>query len=422
MKIGTRIKAAFKALAGEYSMEDFDKDARSRYRGGGSHAGVEVTESSAMKFITVYSCVRVLAEAIALLPITVHQERSDGRGSDKVRDHPLYDLLYTAPNPEMTTVTWREQQIANLALSGNCYSVITRNMRGEVTELYPVPWSDCRPFRDQTDNAIYYSINDRGKSIILPADQIFHVPGMGYDGLVGYSPVRMAAEAIGTGIAAEQFSSRFFGQGMNVGSVLETDKALGDVAFERLQGDLIERGSGLANSWKPLILEEGLKFNRIPMPLKDVQFIEGRQFTRSEICGLFRVPPHMIADLSRSTFSNIEHQSIDFVTYSLMPYIVAWEKAIAWRLLTPEERRRGLYVKFNVAGLLRGDYKSRQEGLAIQRQNGVISTNDWLEIEDLNPRADEGADALLVNGNMISVAAAAKGSAAPNGGDKNAED
>jgi len=421
LKFKTRIKNAYKALTGEYGMEDFDRDARNRYRGGTSHAGVDVNESSAIRFITVYSCVRVLAEAIASLPITLHQERPNGRGSDKVRDHPLYDLLYTAPNTDMTTVTWREQQIASQALSGNCYSVITRNGRGEVIDLYPVPWTDCVPQRDLSDYRIYYQINDRGKSERFPASEVFHVPGMGFDGVMGYSPVRMAAEAIGTGMAAEQFNARFFGQGMNIGSVFQTDAALSDKAFSRLQDDLIERGSGLANSWKPLILEEGLKFNRIPMPLKDAQFIEGRQFTRTEIAGLFRVPPHMIADLSRSTFSNIEHQSIDFVTYTLMPYIVAWEKAISWRLLTPEERRRGLYVKFNVAGLLRGDYKSRQEGLAVMRQNGVISTNDWLEIEDMNPRQDEGADAILVNGNMISVAAAAQATA-NGGGETSAED
>lgn len=414
MKISQRIKAAYKALAGEYSMDDFDKDVKAKYRGGGSLAGVEVTESSAIRFITVYSCVRVLAEAIASMPITVRQERANGRGSDKVRDHPLYDLLYTTPNPEMTTVTWREQQIANQALAGNSYSVITRNMRGEILELYPVSWTDCTPYRDLSDNRIYYNINDRGKFETLPADQVFHVPGMGFDGVMGYSPVRMAAEAIGTGIAAEQFNARFFGQGMNVGSVLQTEAALSDKAFSRLQEDVLDRGSGLANSWKPLILEEGLKFNRIPMPLRDAQFIEGRQFTRTEIAGLFRVPPHMIGDLSRATFSNIEHQSIDFVTYSLMPYIVAWEKTISWRLLTPQERKKGLFVKFNVDGLLRGDFKSRQEGLAIQRQNGIISTNDWLEKEDMNPRNDDGADALLVNGNMTSVAAAS--SATPKGG------
>lgn len=417
MNLALRIKTAFKALAGEYSMEDFDNEVRRRYRGGGSYSGVDVNEATAMKFITVYSCVRVIAETIASLPIEVRKRRNT-KGSDVVSEHPLFDLLYTAPNTDMTTVSWREQQIASQVLAGNCYSVITRNMRGEVIDLYPVPWTDCSPYRDLGDNRIYYNINDRGKFEKFPAEHVFHVPGMGFDGIVGYSPVQMAAEAIGAGIAAEQFNSRFFGQGMNVGSVLETDKAMSDKAFDRLREDMEARGSGLANSWRPLILEEGLKFNRIPMPLRDAQFIEGRKFTKDDICGLFRVPPHMIANLERATFSNIEHMSIEFVMYTLLPYLVAWEKTIAWRLLSKSERQQGYFVKFNVEGLLRGDYKSRQEGLAVQRQNGVISTNDWRETEDMNPRDDEGADALLVNGNMISVAAAAKAS---KGGDTSAK-
>lgn len=390
-------------------MEEFDRRLRSRGAFGYSHSGVDVNESTAMRFITVYSCVRVIAETIAALPIEIRRERSSGRGSDKVRDHPLFDLLHVAPNTDMTTTSWREQQIASQALSGNCYSVITRNNRGEVIDLYPIPWTDCQPERDPVDNRIYYNINDRGKSERLPADQVFHVPGMGFDGVVGYSPVRMAAEAIGIGMAAEQFSARFFGQGMNVGSVMETDKQLSDKAYERLREDFEARGSGLANSWRPLILEEGLKFNRIPMPLRDAQFIEGRKFTKDDICGLFRVPPHMIANLERATFSNIEHLSIEFVTYTLLPYLVAWEKTIAWRLFTKREREQGYFAKINVEGLLRGDYKSRQEGLAIQRQNGVINADEWRDIEDYNPIGGDAGEAYLVNGNMITVEKAAEG-------------
>lgn len=390
-------------------MEEFERRLRSRGAFGYSHSGVDVNESTAMRFITVYSCVRVIAETIAALPIEIRKERESGKGSDKVRDHPLFDLLHVAPNTDMTTTSWREQQIASQVLSGNCYSVITRNNRGEVIDLYPIPWTDCQPERDPVDNRIYYNINDRGKSERLPADQVFHVPGMGFDGVVGYSPVRMAAEAIGIGMAAEQFSARFFGQGMNVGSVMETDKPLSDKAYERLREDFEARGSGLANSWRPLILEEGLKFNRIPMPLRDAQFIEGRKFTKDDICGLFRVPPHMIANLERATFSNIEHLSIEFVTYTLLPYLVAWEKTIAWRLFTKREREQGYFAKINVEGLLRGDYKSRQEGLAIQRQNGVINADEWRDIEDYNPIGGDAGEAYLVNGNMITVEKAAEG-------------
>lgn len=392
--------------AQDYTMEQFDKETRERGRGAAVHSGVQVNEESAMKFITVYSCVRVLAETLGSLPLFVYKERRGG-GADKAPDHPVHELLYSLPNDEMTTVTWRAQQIGNQAISGNCYSVITLNNRGQPFDLYPVPWSQCQPYRDQSDGKIKYQIMDRGKFETLPAEKIFHVPGLGFDGIQGYSPVRMAAESIGVGMAASEFAARFFGQGMNVGTVLEYPESLGDVAYERLREDLEARGSGLANSWRPLILEEGAKFNRIPMPLSDAQFIEGRKFTRDDLCGLFRVPPHMIANLERSTNNNIEQQSIEFVMYSLLPYLVAWEKALNWKLFTPAERRAGYYVKHNLAGLLRGDYKSRQEGLAIMRQNGAINADQWLEIEDMNPIGGVAGTAYLVNGNMTSTETAA---------------
>lgn len=384
----------------DFTMSEFNERVRERIQSGQTHSGMNVNEDSAMRFITVYSCVRVIAETIASLPLTVHKERKSG-GSDKARDHPIFDLLYTAPNDEMTTVTWREQQIGNQAISGNCYSEIVTNNSGRVEKLVPIPWNQCQPFRSQSDGKIHYRINDRGKVIELPAYKVFHVPGLGFDGIMGYSPVRMAAEAIGIGIASEQFASRFYGQGMNVGSVLETENELSDVAFERLRDDLEVRGAGMANSWKPLILEGGMKFNRIPMPLKDAQFIEGRKLMKDDICGLFRVPPHMIANLERATFSNIEHLSIEFVKYTLLPYLTNWEKTINWKLFTPKERQEGYYVKFNVEGLLRGDYKSRQEGLAIQRQNGVINADEWRDLEEMNPIGGDEGLAYLVNGNMI---------------------
>src|SRR5690606_13797423 len=155
----------------------------------------------------------------------------------------------------------------------------------------------------------------------------------------------------GVGMAAAEFAARFYGQGMNVGGVVEMPNVMSDKAYYRFKEDLELKGAGLANSWKPLILEEGAKFSRIPMPLNDAQFVETRKFSRDEICGLFRVPPHMIASLERATFSNIEHQAIEFVKYTLLPYLVGWEKTISWKLLTPADRRAGYYAKFNVEGL-----------------------------------------------------------------------
>ncbi|ERM17254.1 phage portal protein [Brevibacillus laterosporus] len=389
-----------------YSMDDFTRDARSFLRGKQALSGVTVNEETALRYITVYSCVRVLAETLGSLPLSVHLTRSDG-GSDKAQDHPVYELIHDLPNDEMTTQTWREASMGHLTLSGNCYSIITHNNKGQVVDLYPVDWHMVDPKRNPSTGKIEYHIVDRGKVEVFPIEKVFHIPGFGFDGIKGYSPIRMAAESIGIGMAASEFSARFYGQGMNIGGVLEHPSELSDEAYGRLQTWIEEKGSGMANSWLPLILEGGMKFSRIPMPLTDAQFVETRKFTRDEIGGLFRVPPHMIGNLERATFSNIEHQGIEFVQHTMLPYITRWEQAINWKLFTKDEREKGYYARFNLSGLLRGDYKSRQEGLAIMRQNGVINADTWRGLEGMNPIDGPEGQEYLVNGNMIPVTAAA---------------
>lgn len=385
--------------AQEYSMDDFFRD--TRYRSfGGQYAGVEVSEGAAMRLITVYSCVRVLAETIGTLPMDVYRKRNGG-GKDEARDHPVHALLHDNPNDEMVSSTWRETTVSEQALAGNSYSIITYNQRGYPMELYPIPWHMVHVQRNPETKKIEYAINDRGKAEIYPAEMIFHTRGFGSNGLVGYSPIRMAASTVGVGLATQQFTERFYTQGMNVGGLLEHPNSLSDEAYNRLTAWLDEKGSGIANSWKPLILEEGMKYSRIPIPLADAQFIETKKFNRDELCGLFRVPPHMIANLEKSSFNNIEQMSTEFVMYSLMPYITRLEQTANWRLFTPTERAQGYYVRCNVKGLLRGDYISRQQGLQIQRQNGVINADTWREVEDMNPTGEESGKKYLVNGNMI---------------------
>ncbi|KAF6584990.1 phage portal protein [Paenibacillus sp. EKM211P] len=407
------------AQKSEYSMNDFTNDIRKRLYGGRTSSGNQVNEDSAMRFITVFSCVRVLSEAVGALPLFVYKQQSDGR-KEKATDHPVYGLLHDLPNTEMTSQSWREAMVGHLSTSGNCYSVLTHNRRGQVFDIYPLDWTTVHPYRNTESGKIEYRISDRGKQEILPAEKMLHIPGFGGNGIVGYSPIRMAAEAVGLGMASAQFTSHFYKNGMNVGGVLEHPGGLSDVAFDRLQEWINEKGVGLGNSWKPLILEEGMKYSRIPMPFVDAQFIETRKLNRDEICGLFRVPPHMIANLERSTNNNIEHQGIEFVMHTLMPYLTRIEAATNWKLFTPAERAAGYYVKFNVDALLRGDYKSRQEGLAIQRQNGIINGDDWNIIEDRNPAPDGSGKEYLVNGNMIPISRAVNGQttqAAPEGGD-----
>ena len=413
--MGLLTRLVVKNQASGYTPDEFFEQFWGRIGGFASHSGVNVNEESALRFITIFSCVRVLAEALASLPLVVHKSRFDG-GADKGMDHPVFDLLYAEPNTEMNTSTWREQQMGNLVISGNCYSIITRNGRGQAVDLYPVPWERCWPYRDPADMTIKYRVNDRGKFEIFPASEVFHVPGLGFDGILGYSPIRMAQESIGIGMAAAEFAARFYGQGMNAGGVLEYPTELSDKAYNRLKDDMEDNWSGMRNSWKPIILEGGAKYNRVSMPMADAQFIETRKFTRDEICGLFRVPPHMIADLERSTNNNIEQQSLEFVMYSLLPYVTKWENAINWKLFSKRDRSQGYYAKFNLSGLLRGDYKSRQEGLAIMRQNGVINSNEWRELEEMNPIEGEAGSAYLVNGTMIPVTTAANKTTTSNPG------
>lgn len=395
----------------EYSMDDFTNDIRKRLYGGRSSPGDSISESQAMKFITVFSCVRVLAEGVGALPFHVYKTRPGG-GKDKAETHPVYELLHDRPNSEMTSQSWRESQTGQLATSGNCYSALHVNRRGQVDDIYPIPWNECLPKRNLTTGDIEYQVAGDG---VYPADRIFHVPGFGFDGLLGYSPIRMAAEAVGMGMAASEFTNHFYKNGMNIGGVLEHPNALSDEAYKRLQEWMNEKGVGLGNSWKPMILEEGMKFSRIPMPFVDAQFIETRKLNRDEICGLFRVPPHMIANLERSTNNNIEHQGIEFVMHTLMPYLTRFEQTANWKLFTKREREAGYYVKFNVDGLLRGDYKSRQEGLAIQRQNGAINADEWRELEDRNPIEDGSGKIYIVNSAAQPLDTADKTS--PKGGD-----
>jgi HK97 family phage portal protein len=401
----------------EYSMGDFTNDIRRRLNGWTTAPGVDVNENSAMRFITVFSCVRVLAEGVGALPLFVYKKRPNGKGKDKAEDHLVYSLLHDRPNTEMISQSWREAQVGHLATSGNCYSVLSFNGRGQVVDIYPVPWYDCQPVRNSNTGLIEYQVNDRGKQETFPAEYVFHVSGFGFDGIRGYSPIRMAAEAVGLGIASAEFTSLFYANGMNIGGVLEhpLSSGLSDRAYARLQEWINEKGVGQVNSWKPLILEEGMKYNRIPMDFIDAQFIETRKLNRDEICGLFRVPPHMIANLERSTNNNIEHQGIEFVKYTLMPYLTRIEQTANWKLFTPQERTAGYYVKFNVEGLLRGDYKSRQEGLAIQRQNGVINADEWRDVEDQNPIEDGSGEVYIVNTAAQPLKDAGKGGETNNG-------
>jgi HK97 family phage portal protein len=239
----------------------------------------------------------------------------------------------------------------------------------------------------------------KGSTVILKPSEVLHIPGLGFDGLVGYSPIAMAKNAIGMAIACEEYGAKFFANGAQPGGVLEHPGTIKDPQRVRESWQRSFGGSGNAN--KIAVLEEGMKYTPIAISPEQAQFLETRKFQINEIARIFRVPPHMVGDLEKSSFSNIEQQSLEFVKYTLDPWVIRWEQSIMRSLLTPEEKKT-YYAKFNLDGLLRGDYQSRMNGYAIGRQNGWMSANDIRELENLDRiPTEEGGDLYLINGNML---------------------
>ena len=378
-----------------------------RFNLGGSIAGKTVTERTAMQMTAVYACVRILAESIAGLPLHLYRYRDQGK--EKALDHPLYTLLHDEPNPEMTSFVFREALMCHLLLWGNAYAQVIRNGKGQVTALYPLLPSRMTVDRDERGQLFYrYQRGSdetaggkasKAETVILHPSDVLHIPGLGFDGLVGYSPIAMSKNAIGLAMAAEEYGSKFFANGAAPSGVLETPTLIKDIT--KLRDSWNEAYGGSHNAGKVAILEQGVTFKPISMSPQDSQLLETRKYQLDEIARIFRIPPHMIGDLEKATFSNIENQSLDFVKYTLGPWVSRWEQSLTRALLLPTEKGK-MFIRFNVDGLLRGDYKSRMEGYAIGRQNGWMSANDIRELENLDMiPAEAGGDLYLVNGNML---------------------
>ena len=398
-------------FSGLFRSRDKPKDATSgssyRFFFGGTTSGKAVTERSAMQMTAVYSCVRILSEAIAGLP--VHLYRYDGSGGkEKATTHPLYFLLHDEPNPEMTSFVFRETLMTHLLLWGNAYAQIIRNGKGEVVALYPLMPNRMTVDRD-ADGHLYYEYQtsqdeahtmDGSRVRLLPSD-VLHIPGLGFDGLMGYSPIAMAKNAIGMAIACEEYGAKFFANGATPGGILEHPGVVKDP--ERVRESWNSAFGGSANANKVAVLEEGMKYTPISISPEQAQFLETRKFQINEIARIFRIPPHMIGDLEKSSFSNIEQQSLEFVKYTLDPWVCRWEQSMQRALLSMDEKKE-YFFKFNVDGLLRGDYQSRMNGYATARQNGWMSANDIRELENLDRiPAEQGGDLYLINGNMTKL-------------------
>lgn len=374
---------------------------------GRTTSGKTVNERTALQTTAVYACVRILSETIASLPLHVYRYTEGGKTKDT--EHALYTLLHDEPNPDMTSFVFRETLMSHLLIWGNAYAQILRDRSGQVIGLYPLLPDQMSVHRSEKGK-LYYVYNryeednpnfqEKG-SIVLSQEEVLHIPGLGFDGLIGYSPIALAKNAVGMTLACEEYGASFFSNGANPGGVLEHPGILKDPGKVRDSWNAVYQGT--RNAHKVAVLEEGMSYKQIGIPPEEAQFLETRKFQINEIARLFRIPPHMVGDLEKSSFSNIEQQSLEFVKYTLDPWVVRFEQALKKSLLLPEEKKTH-FIKFNVDGLLRGDYQSRMNGYAIGRQNGWLSTNDIRKLEELNPiPSEEGGDLYLINGNMTKL-------------------
>jgi HK97 family phage portal protein len=350
--------------------------------GAATYTGKYVTEFSAMQTITVFACVRVLSESIASVPLVIYKRKSDG-SRERATSHPLYTLLHDLPNPRMTSFTMRETMMAHLVTWGNAYGQIIRNKSsGAIEAIYPLRPDRMFPYINEITDEIVYLYTKNGKEITLYPEDVLHIPGLGFDGIKGYSVIAMARQSIGLAQATEEYGARYFGNGARPGGVFKTSQKLSQPAYDRLKAQVKEDHGGLENSHKFKILEEGMEYQQIGLPPEDSQFLETRKYQRSEIAGLFNVPPHMIGDLENATFSNIENQSLSFVVNTMRSWYVRWEQALNWKTLNNDKR---YYCEFLMDALLRGDSAARAAFYKSMFGIGVYSQNDIRVKENDNP-------------------------------------
>jgi HK97 family phage portal protein len=374
-----------------------DPEAWEIFGGTKTSSGQRVNETTALGLVAVFACVRVLAETVGSMPLVVYK-RLKGGGKERATDHPNHQVLHDRANSEQTSMQWRETGMGHLGLRGNAFSEKVYDGRGRLAELIPI-----RPDRVQVERvggAKQFQIDVGGRRRTFTPRDIMHVPGLGYDGLVGYSPVTVAREALGLALAAQEHGATYFDNGAEPGGVLQHPQQLSKPAQDRLRASFESRHKGSANAHRVFIAEEGMTWQSVGMSNRDSQFLETRKFQLGEIARLYRVPPHLIGDLERATFSNIEQQSIDFVVHTIRPWLVRWEQVLNWELFTARERQE-FFCEFNVEGLLRGDSAARGEFYTKLFGVGALSVNDIREKENLNPVP--GGDKRFVPLNMVDL-------------------
>jgi len=367
--------------------------------GGGrvTAAGVVVDENTALNYSAVWSAVNIIAGAIGFLPLPVYRRVEDGK--EKAAEHPVHRLLHDRPNQLMTAQVFREALQAHVLTWGNGYAEIERSGAGKPIALWPI--TPDRVMIDQDlikKGVLVWNItNPDGPDTKILDENMLRIPGLGFDGVLGYSVIEKARESLGLGMGAEQFGASFFGNGATIGTVLETDGVLSKEAQDRLKQAIKDKYTGTGNAHKTMILEQGLKLKNGGIPPKDAQYLETRKFQITDVARWFQIAPHMLGDLERATFSNIEHQGIDFVTWTLGKWLKRWEHECNYKLFSEAEQRT-YFAEFLTAALLRGDTKSRYEAYALAITNGWMNRNEIRRIENMN--TVEGLDDFLTPMNM----------------------
>lgn len=367
---------------------------------GGTSSGVHVTPQTAVGTTAVYACVSAIAQIIGMLPLITYERMKDG-GRERATDSNWYWLLAVQPNQWMVSGELVELILVHLLLRGNAYVFKLRDRSGRVVQLIPL---SCEKMKVQLLNtyelSYEYEFGDGRKKTFSGRDIMHFRIGMG-DGVCGRSPISVAAETVGLTMAMEQHAGRFFSNAAKPSGVLQHPGTLDKETSDRIKESWQKAHAGLDAAWKVAVLEEGMTFNPITLPIKDMQFVEQRRFQLEEVARLFRVPPHIIGDLSRATFSNIEHQGINFVTYSLQPYCRRFEQVLMLNFFSLPINKKEYFAEFLVDSLQRGDFKSRQEGLEVQRRNGIISANEWRRLENLSAIDGKAGKGMLIPLNMI---------------------
>lgn len=374
----------FSKLFGKKSIS-LENEALISHFGGGynSRTGIAVTTTTAMRLAACYACVRNIAEDLAKNPIHLYERVPNGKR--RASTHPLYVLLNSSPNSWQTSYEFVEMLTAHALLRGNGFARVSRGMGGKVLELIPLlPSSVTIEQRDDLSIGYTYT-NPNGRQITFEQDDILHLRGLTLDGVVGITPIQYAKETFALASAAEQHGSAMFGGRVTGPGVFETPGKLSDAAYDRLKKSFKEEG-GIDNASSPIILEQGLSWKSLGIKLSDLQFIETRKFQVEEIARLYRMPLHKIGHLERATNNNIEHQSREYVTDTLLPWARRWEQALL-RDCLPEKDRETFFPAFNFNNLLRGDTQSRAALYQSLFSTGSMSPNDIRRLED-----DEGYD------------------------------